>query len=222
MQSIHRPPIRSLLRFCACAALGSVLTVTAWAQPHNTVSFEEGEEGWYPLFDGRTLDGWTKAGEADWQVEDGEVVVENGGMSLLLTDETFSDFELKADFLAAPGANSGIFLRVTQKELAPGVQAYELNIAPPDNAHPTGSVMHIEMGAGGATKFGVGTTVDAGESTEWRTFHLIAQGGRLTVTIDDKPVGTLVDPEPIAEGHLGLQHNKGRVAFRNLKIRRLK
>jgi len=222
MRPIHRPLTRSLLRLCACAALGSALTVTAWAQRHNSVSFEEGEEGWYPLFDGRTLDGWTKSGEADWRVEDSTIVAETGGMSLLLTDETFSDFELKADFLAAPGANSGIFLRVTQKQLAPGVQAYELNIAPPDNAHPTGSVMHIEMAGGGAPKFGATTTVDAGESTEWRTFHMIAEGGKLTLTIDGNPVGTLVDPEPVAEGHLGLQHNQGRVAFRNLKVRRLK
>jgi hypothetical protein len=222
MRPIHRRNTRSLLRVAACAALASALTATAWSQRHNTVSFEEGEEGWYPLFDGKSLDGWTIAGDADWQARDGEIVVENGGVSLLLTDETFSDFELKVDFLAAPGTNSGIFLRVTKKELSEGVRAYELNIAPPDNAHPTGSVMHIEMGAGGATKFGAAHTVDAGESTEWRTFDLVARGDRLTVSIDGKPVSELVDPEPIAEGHLGLQHNQGKVSFRNLKIRRLK
>jgi hypothetical protein len=218
----NRRIFRSLLLIAACVVLGAASTATAWSQRHNTVSFEEGEEGWYPLFDGRSLDGWAIAGDANWQVLDGEIVVENGGMSLLLTDETFSDFELKVDFLAAKGANSGVFVRVNQKSLGAGAQAYELNIAPPDNAHPTGSLIHIEAGEGGTTKFGAGYTVDAGDSTEWRTFEVVAVGGKLEASIDGKPLGELVDPEPIAEGHIGLQHNQGKVAFRNIKVRRLK
>ena len=91
----------------------------AWSQRHNTVSFEEGEEGWYPLFDGKTLDGWIVPEGADWQARDGEIVVETGANNLLIYDETFSDFELKVDFLAAPSANSGIFVRVTGKSARP-------------------------------------------------------------------------------------------------------
>jgi hypothetical protein len=205
------------------------LAATLWwegplgAQRHNTVSFEEGEEGWYPLFDGRSLDGWTIGGSADWAVRDGEIVVESGGASLLLTDETFSDFELKVDFLAAPGANSGVFLRVTGKELDAGLEAYEVNIAPPENAFPTGSILHV-LGAppGGPPKFGATKRGDAGESAEWRTYDVVAKGATITVSIDGHVVAALIDPNPVAEGYLGLQHNQGRVAFRNVKMRRLR
>ncbi len=76
----------------ACAALAAATATGAWSQRHNTVSFEEGEEGWYPLFDGRSLDGWIVPAGADWQARDGEIVVETGANNLLVYDETFSDF----------------------------------------------------------------------------------------------------------------------------------
>ena len=44
---------RFLLVAGACAALAAATDRPAWSQRHNTVSFEEGEEGWYPLFDGK-------------------------------------------------------------------------------------------------------------------------------------------------------------------------
>lgn len=217
--------LRALALIAFAATLEAASGPTASAQRHNTVSFEEGEEGWYPLFDGRSLDGWTVAGDADWQVRDGEIVVLSGGQSLLMTDETFSDFELRVDFLAAPGANSGVFLRVTGKELSAGVAGYELNVAPPTNPFPTGSVMRVGMPStpDGAPAFGItGKVEGAGESDEWRTFDVVVNGGRIEVSIDGKPVLKLEDPDPIAEGYLGLQHNQGRVAFRNVKVRRLR
>ena len=208
----------------ACAALAAASATAAWSQRHNTVSFEEGEEGWYPLFDGRSLDGWIVPEGADWQARDGEIVVETGANNLLVYDETFSDFVLKVDFLAAPSANSGVFVRVTGKTLVPGTKGYEVNIAPPGNPFPTGSVMHIEAGAEGKPpKFGASKkAVGVGESEEWRTYDITAIGGKFTIKIDGEVVAELEDPEPIAEGYIGLQHNIGKVQFRNVKMRRLK
>jgi hypothetical protein len=215
---------RFMLVVGACALLAAATDPPAWSQRHNTMSFEEGEEGWYPLFDGKGLDGWVVPEGADWQVRDGEIVVETGANNLLIYDETFSDFELKVDFLAAPSANSGVFVRVTGKALVPGTKAYEVNIAPPGNPFPTGSVIHVEAGAEGRPpKFGTSKkTEGVGESEEWRTYDITAIGGRFTIKIDGQVVAELDDPEPIAEGYIGLQHNTGKVQFRNVKVRRLK
>jgi hypothetical protein len=82
--------------------------------------------------------------------------------------------------------------------------------------------MHLETPPGGQMKYGVTKKVEgAGESDQWRTFEVVARGGRITVSIDGEQVVELEDPAPIAEGYIGLQHNKGRVAFRNVKVRRL-
>jgi len=219
-----RTAARALLLLSSSAMLAAALAGPARAQRHNTVSFEEGEEGWYPLFDGRGIDGFVPAGAAEWQVRDGQIVAESGGMGLLLTDDTFSDFELRVDFLAAPGTNSGIFLRMTTQDLLAGGRAYELNIAPPDTPFPTGSVMHVEIApGGGAPQFGAAHKAEgAGESDDWRTFHVVVNGGRITVTLDGERLAELDDPSPIPEGYIGLQHNQGNVAFRNVKVRRLR
>jgi hypothetical protein len=215
---------RFLLVVVGCAALAAATDPPAWSQRHNTVGFEEGEEGWYPLFDGKGLDGWVVPEGADWQVRDGEIVVETGANNLLIYDESFSDFELKVDFLAAPSANSGVFVRVTGKVLAAGAKAYEVNIAPPGNPFPTASIIHLEAGAEGKPpKFGISKKAEGvGESAEWRTYDITAIGGRITVKIDGQVVAELEDPEPITEGYIGLQHNTGKVQFRNVKVRRLK
>jgi hypothetical protein len=221
-------PLESRLFVTAAVyiALAAAVAMPASSQQrrHNTVSFEEGEEGWYPLFDGRSLDGWIVPAGADWKVVDGEIVGETGASNLLLYDETFSDFELKVDFLAAPSANSGVFVRVSGKTLAPGTKAYEVNIAPPGNPFPTGSIVRVETGAEGRPpKFGISKKSEGvGESEQWRTYEIAAIGGKLTVEIDGEVVAELDDPEPLAEGYIGLQHNTGKVQFRNVKMKRLK
>ena len=99
-----------------------------------------------------------------------------------------------------------------------------MNIAPPGNPFPTGSIIHLEAGAEGSPpKFGTSKKAEGvGESAEWRTYDITAIGGRFTVKIDGQLVAELDDPEPIAEGYIGLQHNTGKVQFRNVKVRRLK
>jgi 3-keto-disaccharide hydrolase len=215
---------RRSLRSLTILGAGLVVAAAVWAQRPNNVTFEEGEEGWYPLFDGKSLDGWSAPPNSDWKVVDGTIVSESGGSNLLMSDDTFSDFELKADFIAAPSGNSGIFLRVTGKIELAGMKGYEVNVAPPGNPFPTGSIVHLESnGPGVAPKFGAGKKATGiGDSADWRTYDIVAQGARFTIKIDGQTVAELEDPDPILEGYLGLQHNVGKVQFRNVKIRRLK
>jgi len=216
----NRRAAHTVLTFAACLLVHSVM----FAQRHNTVSFEEGEAGWYPLFDGRNFDGWIVPEGADWKVADGEIVVETGANNLLIFDEVFSDFELRVDFLAAKSANSGIFVRMNGKALADGAKAYEVNIAPSGNPYPTGSIVRVEAASEGKPPtFGVSKkAAGAGESDEWRTYEIKAVGGRFNIMIDGVVTVELEDPEPLVEGYLGLQHNIGKVQFRNVKMRRLK
>ena len=92
----------------------------------------------------------------------------------------------------------------------PAVDCYELNIAAPTvSPFPTGSFVNREKAR----------AVPA--STEWRTFTVKAEGGHFTVAIDGQTVLDYTDPRPLARGFIGLQFNKGRVEFRNVKLKPL-
>ena len=118
----------------------------------------------------------------------------------------------------------GTLMIVWGASQGPTWNLWQINIAPPGNPYATGSVVHLEAGAQGSPpKFGTSKkSSGVGESTEWRTYDITAVGGRLTIKIDGQVVAELDDPEPLAEGYLGLQHNTGKVQFRNVKVRRLK
>jgi len=86
--------------------------------------------------------------------------------------------------------------------------AYELNIAPPDNPFPTGSFVKRQKG-------GV-----VPEGTDWQSYEVIAQGGQFAVKLNGRTVLNYIDPQPVVRGLIGLQHNAGRVEFRNIKLKR--
>jgi len=78
----------------------------------NKLSPREKEEGWILLFDGNTNRGWRSVDTASfpmegWLIEEGEIKRSGPGANII-TDSTFTDFELILDFKYMQGANSGI------------------------------------------------------------------------------------------------------------------
>src|SRR5438128_1041 len=71
-------------------------------------------DGWQPLFDGKTLDGWeVKGGTAKYKAEDGMIVgaTTEGSLNTFLCKGPQSDFELELDVLCDKPLNSGIQIR---------------------------------------------------------------------------------------------------------------
>ncbi len=87
-------------------------------------------EGWIRLFDGHTLFGWQIAGDANWRVEDGSIVVDQGDACLLCTSVPWQNFELVVEYKAGTDTNSGVFLRTPLNPENPAEDCYEVNIAP--------------------------------------------------------------------------------------------
>ncbi len=174
-----------------------------------SVSCFADEPDWTNLFDGKSLSGWKSTSDANWRVERGTIVVDEGEGGFLIHEETYENYELSVEFKAAYGTNSGVFLstKVNPKSLTK--DCYELNIAPPDNPFPTGSlVARVKV-------------EEAGESADWRRFDVRVENGKVTVKLDGK---LIVDHEadPESEGtRIGLQKNSGWVAFRRIQFRKL-
>jgi hypothetical protein len=62
---------------------------------------------WTPIFDGKSLSGWTGSG---YEVQDGAIVCTPSG-AFLRTEKEYGDFVLDFEFKLKPGSNNGIGLR---------------------------------------------------------------------------------------------------------------
>ncbi len=85
------------------------------------------DEGFAPVFDGKTLKGWHVSGTTvhgrggRWEVKDGAIVGcqdvrGNGG--ILMTDDLYGDFEVALEMNNDFGTDSGLFLRSTEEGCA--------------------------------------------------------------------------------------------------------
>jgi hypothetical protein len=114
-----------------------------------------GADEFRSLFDGKTLGGWHKNPKpighgtgGRWQVEDGAIAGEqdppgSGNGGILLTDETFADFELLIDMKPDWGCCSGLFVRSTDAG-----QCIQMTV----DYHDAGNVGHLYgEGSGGWT-----------------------------------------------------------------------
>jgi hypothetical protein len=182
------------------------------AEPIRPLTDAELADGWIALFDGQTLFGWQAHSQANWSVSDGTITVSEGEKGLLCTTVPFDNYVLKADFRAAKGTNSGLFLRTAPIVGMDDIRAkcYELNIAPSDNPFPTGSFVQRQKAKEVPER-----------ADEWQTFEVRLDGPKATVKLNGEEVLTYDDPAPIGRGLIGLQLNSGAVAFKNIKLKPL-
>jgi len=98
-----------------------------------TTSSVRAEDGWRPLFDGKTTTGWEEVtGKAFptncWTIEDGSLkaLVRTDGFQDIRTKETFGSFELEFEWKLLKDGNSGVkylIQRVDEWRNAAGRQA---------------------------------------------------------------------------------------------------
>jgi len=168
-------------------------------------------QDWVNLFDGKTLTGWVNQSDVNWSVVNGAITADTGKVSILTTEKKYENYELELEFKAAIGTNSGVFLNTEAKVKDEAVDCYEVNIADATNGFPTGSIVkHVKVEG-------------LGEKDEWRKYQLKVFKGTVSVTLDGKKLYEYVANPPVrGAGFIGLQKNKGRIAFRNIRIRELK
>ena len=176
------------------------------------LSEDEAADGWIRLFDGHTLFGWEITGKANWRVEDGTIVVDDGEKCLLCTSMSWDNFELTFEFNADKETNSGVFVRTPLQPSDVATECYEINIAPDDNPFPTASIVKREK-----------VSDDAPDQTfnKWRRMTIRVENQDVKISLGDKVVCEYSDPQRIDADHIGLQHNSGRVAFRDIRLKPL-
>ena len=202
--------------------------------------------GLTPIFDGKTLNGWTQLnGTATYRVEKGAIVgktMEGSPNSFLCSDKLYGDFELQFQVkLINNELNSGVQIRsqcreLNDKEKARGdkngrVNGPQVEIeATKENGAESGYVYGEALGGWMTPKNDL-TPHKHFKNGEWNQYRIVARGPRIQTWVNGNKVSNLTDKEKFKshpKGFIGLQvHSikKGtgpyEVAWKNIKIKEL-
>ena len=175
------------------------------------------EDGFTPIFDGKSLDGWKllgKTGEG-YLVKDGKIVCPPKGGGNLFHEKEYSNFVLRFEFKLEDGSNNGLAIRSPLQTSSLAYEGMELQIIDDTSARykdiepwqKHGSLYHVFPAKAGHLK-PVG---------EWNAQEVTVNGRKVKVvlnghTILDVNMDDVKDPEILAK-HPGLQRKSGHVGF---------
>jgi len=243
INSVLRRGIQSSA-YCLGLALG-LATLAAQAEPPAADA-----EGFRPLFDGRTLEGWDGDPKL-WRVEDGSITGQttkenpaSRNTFLIWRGGKPGDFQLKIEFrMPNPGfANSGVQIRSWEGPKKWQVSGYQPDMDSDDNY--TG-ICYGENFRGILTSRGEKTVIGKdgkhkverfGKAAElakfiknrdWNEYDITARGNHIIQKINGHLMCELIDEDAVArkDGIIALQIHAGppmKVQFRNVRIKELK
>jgi hypothetical protein len=183
-------------------AAAALLPIPAHARP-----------GFRRLFNRRNLDGWRPVGDANWRVERGILSADRGGLSFLVSRQSYRNFELRADFWVSADANSGIFLRCREPAAITADNAYEVNIFDrrPDPTYGTGAIVNVAPVAAPMPHAG----------GRWNAMVIRAQDDSFRVALNGRATVAAARDGRHREGPVALQYGAGIVRFRRVELRPL-
>jgi hypothetical protein len=170
----------------------------------------QADPGWVTLFDGSNLDNWNAVGKANWRLEDGLLQADKGN-GYLVSKNSYTDFQIRAEFWVDADANSGIFIRCADPQKPGSSTCYEVNINDkrPEAGYGTGAIVNVAK---------VSPTPKAGG--RWNTYEITAKGPRLIVVLNGTRTVDVQDSKH-ARGPFSLQYSAGVVKFRKVEIKPL-
>jgi len=203
------------------------------------------DDGFKPLFDGKSLNGWKQhGGRAKYSVEDGAIVgrsVPNTENSFLCTEKEYGDFILELEFKVHPELNSGVQIRsqvfAEPKEIevegkkrklpADRVHGYQVEIDPSSRSFSGAIYDEARRGRFLQDLSNNEAARKAFKQNEWNKFRIECKGDSIKTWINDVPAVDLKDGMT-AKGVIALQvHGVGKreepleVRWRNIRIKEL-
>ena len=198
-----------------------------------TATLPAADEGFTPLFDGKTMTGWKNA--YDWgkiEVVNGEIHLTGEKKFFVITEKTYSNFIFEGDiFLPEGKANSGFMFRAhVEPNKVFGYQA-EVDGDPvrkwSGGLYDEGRRMWFISPIKGNKESEAAFRARAGDTfkrNDWNTYRITCQGKKLKIEVNGV-VTTDVEDEVDASGVIAIQHHGEKGAtykFRNLRIKELK
>ncbi|SNX65091.1 type 1 glutamine amidotransferase [Streptomyces sp. TLI_55] len=182
------------------------------------------ENGYRPLFDGTTLEGWQQAGPGSFTLSDDGTLTSSGGMGMLwYAAAGFSSYSLKIDWKMAGDDNSGVFVGFPPSDdpWSAVNNGYEIQIDATDVPEKTtGSVYGFRSADLKKRDRALNPP------GEWNTYEIRVEGERLRVWLNGVKINDFTNTDParsLRDGHIGIQNHGAddQVSFRNIRIKEL-
>ncbi len=201
------------------------------------------EQPFIPLFDGKTLAGWTTATggpvQRGWEVQQG-ALVRTGGGGAIFTEQEYADFDLRFEWRIARRGNSGVKYRIARYDKGiysnPGWLGYEYQIWDDANRgtppHMSAASIYLLQAPSDDKKLK--------PTGEFNTARIVAVGPRLEHWLNGEKVvdvdttsdiwwrrvavtkfGEVKDIFKNTSGRIQLQDHGDKVWFRNVRIREI-
>ena len=193
--------------------------------PAVMAAFQSADEtGFVPLFDGKSLDGWTVADgpESAFYVHEGAIVAHQsaGFPTWLRSAKQYENFELRGEFFLAGWMNSGIYLHAPEhgRNIWCGMK---INIFHQVDRTPAPESM------GSLFPLVPPLKVNVRNKGQWNTFRILMDWPNLRVWTNEELVQDLnVETVPdlryrLRAGYLGLESLSYPIRFRALRVREL-
>jgi hypothetical protein len=194
------------------------------------------QSDWVELFNGRDLTGWKPSENlGSWKVNGGLLAADGPRSHLFYTGPVrggvFKNFELEAEVMTRPGANSGIFFHTAFQDKGWPEQGFEIQV----NNTATGEGSYRERKKT-ASLYGVRNVYKQFvPDGEWFKLHVVVRGKRVEVRLNGMLAVDFVEATPpvlaegsqrgrvLGQGTFALQcHDPGSKAFyRRLRVRPL-
>lgn len=192
--------MKRCILFAVLTLCHSALPAQESADENEEQAEQNKEEGFEPLFDGKSFDGWkvNDSTPQSWKIEDGLLIL-TGGNKHLFTEREFGDFIVRFQWRPLKkGYNSGFFIRGWNQ---------------------------IQMAQGGAGMlFGSETAKRVPElhkpPGQWNEWQVTCVGSKLSLEVNGKPAWEIDDFKPL-RGPLGFEAEGHSIELRKLRVKQL-
>lgn len=210
-------------------ALMKTLLISSLALGIATTANSAEKDGWIPLFDGKTLEGWkVNENPGTFSVKDGLLIVKGERGHLFyagpVQNHDFKNFELKAEIRTKPGANSGVYFHTEFQDTGWPSKGYEIQV---NNTHKdpkkTAGVYAVQDNFTAPAK-----------DDEWFTMEIKVEGNRIVTKVDGRQISDFTQPagwtppknmpgRVLGHGTIAIQgHDPGsEVHYRSIQIKPL-
>jgi len=242
---LYIKPFRCLSPFCGLLLLIAANGCTTTHQSRSN------QNGFVPIFDGKTLNGW-EGDTTYWKVENGCLAGEVTPATLLKRNSFIiwrggvtTDFELTVDFLVTPGGNSGINYRSEEvRDVPHALKGYQADIG--GNGQKYTGQNYEERGRTFLAHRGQQVVIEPGQKplvtkiladsatllqsirqNDWNTCRLLVKGNHMQHYINGVLMSDVTDNDTLNRkmtGLLGVQVHVGppmKISYRNFLLKQL-